>query len=42
MKSINLSRQTPKWKSANHGLKSRSDEVGTIKRRRGEFMKDQY
>ena len=42
MKSINLSRQTPKWKSANHGLKLRSDEVGTIKRRRGEFMKDQY
>ena len=35
-------RQAPKWKSANHGLKSRSDEAGIIKRSRGECMKDQY
>ena len=35
-------RQAPKWKSANYGLKSRSDEAGIIKRSRGEYMKDQY
>ena len=33
---------TKKWKLENHGLKSRNDEVGIIKRSRGDFMKDQY
>ena len=40
--STKLSRQAPKWKSANYGLKSRSDKVGIIKRSRGQCMKDQY
>ena len=38
--SANLSRQAPKWESANHGLKLRSDDVGIIKGSRGECMKD--
>ena len=40
--STNLARTAPKWKLANHGLKSRNDEVGIIKRSRGDCMKDQY
>ena len=32
----------PKWKSANHGLESRNDEVGAMKRSGGECMVDQY
>ena len=39
--STNSPRQAPKWKSANHGLESRSDAVGTIKRSSGECMKGQ-
>ena len=47
----NLLQQAPKWKLANHGLKSRNDEVGIIKswsyntklhfkQSRGDCMKD--
>ena len=39
--STNLPRHAPKWKSANHGLESRSDEHGIIKRSSGVCMKDQ-
>ena len=33
---------TASTKMENHGLKSRNDEDGIIKRSRGECMKDQY
>ena len=40
--STNLPRHGPKWKSANHRLDPRNDEVGIIKRNGDKFMEDQY
>ena len=36
--STNLPRHRPKWKSANHRLQSRNDEVGVIKRSWGRIQ----